>query len=121
MGLSDLTRASVKKAIAEFDQLGREAFLAKHDFSKVREYFVIHKGRYFDSKALVWAAHRYLGKTKTPLRHKKFSGGEASVRKVLLKLDFEVTGPDTKPFIGAAPGDVLSIAKLKKRVRERDD
>ena len=116
MALSDLTKKAVKQAIAEFNQLGREAFLAKHNYGIAREYFVIHKGRYYDSKALAWAAHRYLGKTKKPLR-RNFSGGEASVRTALQKLGFKVTGPGTKPFIGAAPADVLSHAELCRRFK----
>lgn len=40
MGLADLTEASaVVQAIAEFDRLGRNNFLAKYGFGKAKSYF----------------------------------------------------------------------------------
>ncbi|SEM57918.1 hypothetical protein SAMN05444354_1192 [Stigmatella aurantiaca] len=45
MPLRDLTRDSVLKALAEFDELGREPFLRQYGFSRSLEYFIIHGGQ----------------------------------------------------------------------------
>ena len=60
MALSDPTREAVESAIAEFDRLGRGAFLRAHRFGEARTYFVEHRGRRYDSKALAGAAHGYI-------------------------------------------------------------
>jgi 5-methylcytosine-specific restriction protein A len=53
MPLQDLTDpAAVGRAIAEFDQLGRDQFLAKYGFGKSRSYFLIQDGSTYDSKAI---------------------------------------------------------------------
>ena len=118
MTIPEITEESVLKAIAEFDKIGRTEFLAKYGFKKALDFFVIHKGRYYDSKALAGAAHGYLGRSKNPLPKEVFSGGEASVRAFLQdKLGFVMTGKDTKPFIGAAPGEVLSNAEVSRRFK----
>jgi len=43
MSLADLTPESVHRAIAEFDQLGRDAFLSTYGFGKARGYLLIHQ------------------------------------------------------------------------------
>lgn len=60
MGLGDLTSDAVRKALAEFDKLGRDAFLDKYGFGRARDYFVIEDGRRYDSKAIVGAAHAWV-------------------------------------------------------------
>ena len=60
MALSDLTFAAVLKAIEEFNQLGREAFLQKYGFGKARDYMLLKDGTFYDSKAIAGAAHGYL-------------------------------------------------------------
>lgn len=47
---------AVHAAMAEYDRLGREAFLEKYGFRPARSYFVEHKGRRYDSKAIVGVA-----------------------------------------------------------------
>lgn len=114
MALSDITNAAVRSAITEFDELGRDAFLQKYGFGKARDYFLIHLSQYYDSKAVCGAAHGYL-EGKSPLPHEEFSGGDSTVRDKLENLGFEVTTPETLPFVGAAPGDVLSNSELTHR------
>jgi len=55
IGLSDLTQNSVFQALAEFDELGRDAFLNRYKFGKARGYFVVHNGQRYDSKAIAGA------------------------------------------------------------------
>ena len=90
MALSDVTAEGVERAIAEFDGLGRDAFLAKYGFGKARGYTLLYgEGRY-DSKATVGVAHRYDRPDLGPLRSQDFTGGEATVARLLESLGFEV-------------------------------
>lgn len=90
MGLTDLTRPSVLQAIAEFDRLGRDAFLRKYGFGRSTGYFLSHDGTLYDSKAIAGAAHGYLSSLDGPLRFNDFSGGYATVKPVLEDLGFTV-------------------------------
>lgn len=61
MALADLTnRHAVLQALAEYNDLGRDTFLATYGFGKARSYYLQHAGRLYDSKAVVGAAHGYL-------------------------------------------------------------
>jgi hypothetical protein len=73
MALSDLNDPEVvRKAVAEFDRIGREAFLAKYDFGKARDYFLAHGGGRYDSKAIIGAAYSYQFPDREALTHKAF-------------------------------------------------
>jgi putative restriction endonuclease len=100
MALSDITDSTaVLQAALEFDALGREAFLAQCGFGKAREYFLVLKGRRYDSKAIMGAAHGYQFPEKGPLRAADFSGGDATVKTRLEQLGFAVesTAADKSP------------------------
>ncbi len=87
--MASLTHSSVLNAIAECDRLGREQFLAKHGFDKAREYFLLHGGRAYDSKAIVGVAYSLMtGEAHTA---KDFSGGKVLADRLRL-LGFDVTG-----------------------------
>jgi hypothetical protein len=87
---SDVTsRDAVLAAIVEFEEIGREAFLAKHGFGPSREYVVVENGRQYDSKALLGAAHSHQFTGGAPLTSDDFSGGDET-RRVLERLGFEV-------------------------------
>ena len=91
MSLSDLTDpAAVDQAINEFDRIGRDNFLRKYGFGPSRAYFVCHDGKYYDSKAIVGAAHGYQYPQKGELRAEDFSGGENTVHARLEALGFSV-------------------------------
>lgn len=91
MSLGDLTsRQAVLDAIAEFDRLGRDVFLDKYGFGRAREYFLVVDGRRYDSKAIVGAAHGYQFAEDGALGADAFSGGEATVRRKLAELGFDV-------------------------------
>jgi 5-methylcytosine-specific restriction enzyme A len=96
MALGDLTDSTaVLSAIAEFDALERDEFLAKYGFGKATGYFVEVGGRRYDSKAIAGAAHGY--QHGTPLTSDEFSGGEATVARQLESLGFDVSRPDRLP------------------------
>ncbi len=109
MALSDLTTESVHKAIEEFDQLKRDAFLEKYGFGPARNYMVQANNRSYDSKAIAGAAHGYLPE-RLPLAPKDFSGGEATVKKKLEDLGFTVANSEPIPL--PLPGDVLTNEQI---------
>ena len=109
MSLNDLNDPnSVRKALAEYKEIGQAEFLNKYGFGKSRDYFIRFKGETFDSKAIVGAAHGY--QTGTPLTAKDFSGGERTVKKKLEKLGFEIRSVGVS--LDAAPntkGDIRNL------------
>lgn len=93
MALRDVTREGVEQAMAEFDRLGRDDFLAEHGFRKARGYFLVRDGERYDSKAIAGVAHGYDRPNDGPLKADEFSGGDATVAPLLRALGFEVEGP----------------------------
>ena len=90
MALALRDREAVFHAVAEFDQLGREAFLKKYGFGKAKEYYLRLDGKYYDSKAIAGVAHLYEPSVARALKSVEFTGGEASVQRPLEKLGFTV-------------------------------
>lgn len=89
MGLRDITRAAVMAAIDEYDRLGQDAYLGKYGFDRARSYLLIHNGKAYDSKAIVGVAHGFLPGERV-LSARDFSGGEATVGRLLRGLGFTV-------------------------------
>jgi 5-methylcytosine-specific restriction enzyme A len=89
MALEDITRQAVLAAIAEYDRVGQPAFLSRYGFDPARLYTLVYDGRSYDSKAVVGAAHGFLPGEK-PLAARQFSGGEATVGRLLRRLGFTV-------------------------------
>lgn len=48
MALNELTRQEILRAIEEYDQLGRDAFLKKYGFGPARSYLLHHDGKTFE-------------------------------------------------------------------------
>lgn len=92
-----MTVDGVERAIAEFDRLGRDEFLAQFGFGRARGYFLIRQGRRYDSKALVGVAHGYDRPDLGALLPQDFSGGEATVARALEALGFRVERPSRNP------------------------
>ena len=112
MALSDLTASAVVKAIEEYDRLGRDAFLKKYGFRRARSFLLQKDGHSYDSKAVAGAAHGYLA-GRSALKWNEFSGGEATVQRILEGLGFTVVGEDTD--ILPSPGDVLTNKEIGRR------
>lgn len=91
MTLSALTdRDAVLRALAEYDELGRESFLTKYGYGPAKAYFLVHNGKRYDSKAIAGVAVGIEYPANGPLKAADFSGGEATVRAKLEQLGFEV-------------------------------
>jgi len=89
MALGDITRDAVLQAIEEYDRLGQEGFLDRYGFDRARQYLLVHDGKRYDSKAIVGVAHGFLPGQR-PLASSEFSGGEATVGRLLRRLGFTV-------------------------------
>ncbi|MFF0432392.1 HNH endonuclease [Streptomyces sp. NPDC004327] len=83
-----ITQGSVLKAIAEYDELGQAAFLAKYGFGEARSYVVLHDGREYDSKAVAGVAHQW--DQGRALRADEFSGGKEHAAAWLKRAGFQV-------------------------------
>jgi hypothetical protein len=89
MALGELTNTeAVRRAVEEFEALGRARFLAKYGFRPARTYFLTIDGKHYDSKAIVGAAHGF--QFGSPLRPVDFSGGEFTVARKLRSLGYNV-------------------------------
>ncbi|WP_433263372.1 HNH endonuclease [Actinosynnema sp. CS-041913] len=92
MGYADVRRQDVSAAIEEYDESGKDAFLAAYGYAEARQYVLVHDGRRYDSKAIVGVAHKYL--SGAALTADMFSGGRATVGRHLTNLGFQVEGMD---------------------------
>ena len=90
MALRELSRREILQAVAEYDRLGQGRFLEKYGFGAARSYRLMVEGKIYDSKAIVGAAHGYLPGHE-PLAAADFSGGAATVGRLLSRLGFQVT------------------------------
>jgi len=101
------------QALDEFQRLGRHAFLQRYGFGTARDYFVVHPvtGLRCDSKAIVGAAYGVDFPAAGPLGPRHFSGGVATVVRVLGGLGFEIVGP----------GDAAAPAAGNARPWEREE
>ena len=110
-GILDLTsRTAVLEAIAEFDQLGRERFLAEHNFGPALSYFIVHEERRYDSKAIAGVAYGNQFPEDSPLGASDFSGGHATVQVALERLGFTVSHDPSNNEPTAAVGSALRDA-----------
>ena len=118
MPLSALSeRSAVLNAIAEYDELGREAFLARYGYGSSRSYFLEHNGKEYDSKGIAGVAVGKQFPNEGPLRHDQFSGGDATVRAKLESLGFRVRGPSDDQGIRISSRDVELLRLSRSRDR----
>lgn len=91
--MSDLTREAVELAMDECEEIGVEAFLAKYQFGKPRDYWVrrANERLLYPAKATVGAAYGFMPNGK-PQSAKEFYGGfgEQAANGILQRLGFEI-------------------------------
>jgi AAA domain (dynein-related subfamily) len=105
MALADIAhQSSVLQAIAEYDEIGRDAFLMKYGFGKSKFYFLLFEGSRYDTKAILGAAHKY--EFGVPLTPTDFSGGDRTAKKKLNQLGFSVSSP--APSFGNLTAELVS-------------
>lgn len=86
--LSAISRSAVLSAIEEFDTLGQEEFLHRRGYAEARNFRLVYRGRFYDSKAIAGVAHGYA--TGHFCDSSEFSGGLATVSDCLTDLGFVV-------------------------------
>lgn len=118
---------AVRRAINEFDEIGRTAFLKKYGFGKARDYLIVLGGKRYDSKAIFGAAHGYQFPDLGPLHWKEFSGGALTVERAMSEMGFEVEGPSVaKAAVGNRasellnPRDVYTREDLRRILKTQD-
>lgn len=116
MALKDITDPeAVRQAIAEFDALGRDAFLKRYGFQHARRLFVEYEGEQYDSKALLGAAHGFQFPDQGPLSLSDFKSGELTTAKKLRDLGFE---PVVRSDSYETAGQSQSLSELIRDVLE---
>ena len=91
--LNDLSDAgAVQAALDEFLRLGQQAFLEQHGFRRASSYVVRdpRNGQWADSKAIAGVTVGYQFPLDGALRAAEFSGGMATVVRLLTSLGFDV-------------------------------
>ena len=85
-------RASVLKACAEYDRLGRYRFLERYEFGEATRYFLRLNDKLYDSKAIVGVAYGYEHPGDGVLDCHDFSGGVSTGAAAwqLKRLGFEI-------------------------------
>src|SRR4051812_35853539 len=70
--------------------MGRVGFLEGHGFHEARDYYLVHDGLLYDSKAIAGVAYGFQHPERGALRGADFSGGMDTVVPVLRALGFNV-------------------------------
>ncbi len=96
MALGDITKDAVVAAIAEYEALGADAFLAQYGFAPAKRYWLEFNGKRYPSQAIAGVAHKYISGSQL-LPSASFTGGEASVGRKLRKLGFVIDAPEPNP------------------------
>jgi 5-methylcytosine-specific restriction enzyme A len=99
VALRELSQREILQAVAEYDRLGQDRFLQKYEFGAARSYLLVIDGKTYDSKAIVGAAHGFLP-GQEPLAASDFSGGAATVGRLLSRLGFQVTHAESVLTVG---------------------
>ena len=115
VALRELSRREILQAVAEYDRLGQDRFLEKYEFGPARSYRLVIDGKTYDSKAIVGAAHGFLPGQEALTAH-DFSGGAATVGRLLSRLGFEVT----QAVPGLTVGELIEQLSALRRYRSPD-
>lgn len=114
---AEITREGVMRAVEEFDDLGRDAFLERYGFNGARDYFLLLAGRRYDSKAIAAVAHKWApggdGRALTAL---ELSGGRMDAAKRLRDLGFDVTEPGAARASDERPDFETAYARFLRNI-----
>lgn len=83
-----ISRDGVLKAVAEYDELGRDKFLSEYGYKPATGYLLVHGDRTYDSKAIAGVAHKY--DQGRALGSDELIGGRSHAAKWLARLGFVI-------------------------------
>jgi hypothetical protein len=125
VSLEQLTSAdAVRAAVAEFDDMGRNAFLERYGFGPSRSYFLKVGDRLYDlqgdRRRSAWTPES----RARPLHADQFSGGIVTVAAKLGSLGFEVvtegqSDPALHLWSSGRPASALTASKGPRRLSAR--
>lgn len=113
MALGVLSRDAIERAIAEYDDIGRDAFLSKHGFGRATAYALIVDGREYDPKAIAGVAYGYDHPDEGTLKNTEFNGGHQ------LRSAFQPAGFNIE--LRTAEGDTVIQGLLERFMAEYSD
>ncbi|WP_159792368.1 hypothetical protein [Puerhibacterium puerhi] len=87
---SAVTRQHILKALAEYDDRGKDAFLGVYGFQPSPASTLVHESRVYDAKAVLGVAHRYA--TGRVAMAEELEGGKVDPIAILRKHGFEIVG-----------------------------
>lgn len=91
MAFGDVTREGVESACKEFDRVGRDAMLAKYGGRPSSKLYIEHKGKYYDQRLILRAAHALQFSKLLPIkRGAKENFTTYQIRRHLTDLGFNV-------------------------------
>ncbi|MFF2745122.1 HNH endonuclease [Kitasatospora sp. NPDC058048] len=100
MGIRDLTSATaVERALAEYNDLGGQAFRGRYGFGPSTQYYLSHADLLYDAKAIAGVAYGYQHRTSGALSNDQFDGGEAAANPVLRAMGFTVLNSHTETVV----------------------
>jgi hypothetical protein len=106
----------VLSAMGECDELGDDEFLSRHGFQRGRSYVLWHKGRAYDSKAVLGVANGYA--TGTVATADEFTGDEDEAAKKLTHLGFDIEPTGDAVEEDAPVSDEAMRAQWSEAARE---
>ncbi|MFE7646443.1 HNH endonuclease [Streptomyces phaeoluteigriseus] len=83
-----ISREAVLKAMAEYDDWGRDRFLDEYGYKPATGYLLIHEGKTYDSKAIAGVAHKF--DQGRALRPDELSGGRSHAARWLARVGFVI-------------------------------
>lgn len=97
LAIRRLTRIDIEAVLSEWDEISREAFLAEHRVNPAQKYWIVHRGKTYDAKAVLVVALRKSRDGLRELRATDFKGTEHTVAEPLRQLGFEVVEFNREP------------------------
>ena len=97
MALGDVTREAVERALARYDLLGRDDFLARAGLGEAAGSFIVRGGRRYEARPVLAVAHGYDRPDLGVLRRRDLPSGEVAVAARLEELGFAVERPPRNP------------------------
>lgn len=112
---AQLSRQDIEQVLAEWDQIGRDAFLTQHRVNPAERYLIEHDGKRYDAKAVVTVAFRRTNTSAAELEPGDFPGSEASIRRPLERLGFKIVNEKSPAAEHTAVWELEPGTKIRRK------